>query len=98
MLNGKQKRFLRALGAREKTLVQIGKDGLSYNLFTSVDDALRTHELIKVSLLKSCELEVREAALETAAQSGAEIVQMIGRTFLLYKPNRELGDKRIILP
>ncbi|MBR2801983.1 MAG: YhbY family RNA-binding protein [Erysipelotrichaceae bacterium] len=98
MLSGKQKRFLRALGAKEKVLVQIGKDGLSYNLFNFVDDALRAHELVKVALLKSCELEVREAALETAAQSGAEIVQMIGRTFLLYKPNKELGEKRIILP
>ena len=98
MLSGKQKRYLRALGAKERVLVQIGKDGLSYNLFSSVDDALRAHELVKIALLKSCELEVREAALETAAQSGAEIVQMIGRTFLLYKPNRELGEKRIILP
>lgn len=98
ILKGKQKRYLRSLANTEKAIFQIGKDGVSYNLIAALKDALRTKELIKISLLKSCDEELEKIALELSAQTGSEIVQIIGRTVLLYKPNRDLGEKRIILP
>ena len=45
-------------------LVQIGKAGLSQNLYTSLDDALEAHELVKCNLLKTAPIETREAAIE----------------------------------
>ena len=95
MLSGKQKRYLRSLAVNEKAVFQIGKDGLSDNLYTSVKEALKTRELIKISVLKTCELEMNEIAIEICAHSGAELVQKIGKTLVLYKQSKE---KKIILP
>ena len=53
MLTSKQKSYLRSLAQTEPALFQIGKEGLSDNLIQTVDDALRTHELVKIKLLKT---------------------------------------------
>ncbi len=95
MLGGKQKSFLRALANKERPVVQIGKDNITENLIISISDYLEAHELMKVSLLKSCSLETREAAIEIAANTGSEIVQLIGRTIVLYRKSKE---NRILLP
>ena len=95
MLGGKQKSFLRALANKDRPVVQIGKDNITENLIISISDYLEAHELMKVSLLKSCSLETREAAIEIAANTGSEIVQLIGRTIVLYRKSKE---NRILLP
>lgn len=89
MLNGKQKRYLRALGAQEKAIYQVGKEGLSLALLDGVALALKKRELIKVAILKTCDLETQEVAIEIAAGTGSEVVQIIGRTILFYKPSKE---------
>ena len=73
----------------EMSIVQIGKDGLSYNIFSAIDDYLEVHEIIKVSLLKTCDIDVREAALDISANTRSEIVQIIGRVIVLYRPSKE---------
>ena len=89
MLNGKQKRFLRALGTKERAIVQIGKDGLSYNICNSLNNALTAHELVKVALLKTSPNNVNEVAIELAANCNCEVVQIIGRNILLYRPSSQ---------
>ena len=95
MLTGKQKRYLRALAVNEKAIVQIGKDNLSKNLFNSVKEALKTRELVKISVLKTCELDLNEIVIELCANTNAQHVQTIGRTIVLYKQSK---DKIIKLP
>ncbi|MDY6063012.1 MAG: ribosome assembly RNA-binding protein YhbY [Erysipelotrichaceae bacterium] len=95
MLSGKQKRYLRSLGNNLKAIVIIGKDNLTYNIFNSLEGALKAHELVKVSLLKTCDLDVREVAIELAANTSSEVVQIIGRTIILYKQSK---DRKITLP
>ena len=95
MLNGKQKRYLRAMAVNEKAICQIGKDGLDENLYKAVKENLKARELVKISVLKSCELEMNEIAVELCANSGAELVQKIGRTLVLYKQSK---DRLILLP
>lgn len=89
MLNNKQKKYLRALGNRKKSLFQIGKEGLSYNLFNTVSDSLEAHELVKVNVLKSCTEDFEELTFDLAANTRSEIVQVIGRTILLYRPSKK---------
>ena len=89
MLNGKQKRYLRSMAVNEKAIFQIGKDGLNENLYKSLKEALAARELVKVSVLKSCETEMNEICVELCANSGAQLVQTIGRTVVLYKPSKE---------
>lgn len=95
MLNGKQKRFLRSMANKLKSLVQIGKDGLSYNVIESLNVNLIAHELVKVNLLKTAPLSVNEVAVELAVETKSEIVQIIGKTILFYRPNKE---RKIKLP
>ena len=79
-----------------KSLFQIGKDGLSDNLFETLNDSLEAHELVKCNLLKTCPIETREAAIECASATGSEIVHIIGHTFVLYRKSKEnkLGIKK----
>ncbi|MDO5440196.1 MAG: ribosome assembly RNA-binding protein YhbY [Erysipelotrichaceae bacterium] len=95
MLNGKQKRYLRALANGLKPITQVGKDGINDGLFNSIDDAFNTHELIKINMLKTCEEDLNEIAIEVCANCSCELVQKIGKTLVLYKRAKE---PKILLP
>lgn len=95
MLSGKQKRYLRSLAVNERALFQVGKDGLSYNLFDTLSDSLEAHELVKVHFLKTCTGDLKELAFDLAMNTHSEIVQTIGRTVVLYRPSKE---RKIQLP
>ena len=86
MLTGKQKRQLRALGHKLKAVIQIGKKEIEEALIAETNTALDHHELIKVKLLESCMLDRNEASAVLASACGAEIAQVLGKTFLLYRP------------
>jgi len=86
MLTGKQKRLLRALGHKLKAVIQIGKKEIEEALINETNAALGHHELIKVKLLESCMLDRNEASEMLAGACGADIAQVLGRTFLLYRP------------
>ncbi len=89
MLNGKQKRYLRSMAVTQKAICQIGKEGIDDNLIKAVKENLKARELVKISVLKSCELEMNEIAVELCALTGAELVQKIGRTLVLFKQSKE---------
>ena len=98
-LSGRQKSYLRGLGHHLDPVVHVGREGLSDSLLRSAENALRTRELIKVKLGQNCEIPKKEAARQLAARTGAMLVQLIGRTVLLYLPNDKLPPgKRISLP
>lgn len=87
MLTGKQKHHLRALGHKLKPLILIGKKEIEEALIIETNAALDHHELIKVKLLESCLLDRHEASATLAEACGAEIAQILGKTFLLYRPS-----------
>ena len=96
MLNGKQRRYLRGLGHHLDPVVLVGKDGLTEGLFAALGQALGLHELIKVRLGESAGSDRRAIAEALAESSGAELVQVLGRTLLLYK--RRAEEPSIELP
>ena len=85
MLTGKQKRYLRGLGHDLKPVVQVGKNELSESLLTEMAGSLAKHELIKVRILESCELDRHEVAEKLARAAAAECVHVLGRTLLFYR-------------
>jgi len=95
MLDGKQKRYLRALANSKKAIVTIGKDNITNTVIQALDDALEAHELVKISILKSCILDINEIEIELIKDTKCDLVQQIGRTLVLYRPSKE---KKIILP
>lgn len=95
MLTSKQRAQLRGLANGLDAIFQIGKAGLGDALLKQVDEALEVRELIKLRLLETAPVSVREAADAIAAQTGADVVQVIGSRFVLYRASRE--HKRITL-
>lgn len=96
MLTGKQKRFLRAEAHHLTPIFQVGKGGVNENMITQIKEALEVRELIKVSILQNNSDGKHEVAEGLAAGAGAELVQLIGHTVVLYKESRE--HKTIKLP
>lgn len=86
-LAGKDRRALRALGHHLNPVVQIGQQGITTGVIDAALDALDDHELIKVKVLEGAPIDRKEAAEELATETGAQLAQVLGRTFLLYKPN-----------
>jgi RNA-binding protein len=89
MLNGKQKRFLRGVGHNLNPVVLVGKGEINKPLVEETISALESHELIKVKILESCLMDRHEVAGELAGASASEVVQVLGRTILLYRTAKE---------
>jgi RNA-binding protein len=89
MLTGKQKRFLRGLGHGLKPVITVGKGDVSEALIKETDEALSTHELIKVKILESCMMERHTVGAELSEKCSAGLAQVLGRTLLLYRAAKE---------
>ena len=96
MLTSKQRAYLRGLAAKEDTILQIGKDGITENTAAAMSDALRARELVKGRVLENSLLSAREACEVLSERCRAEQVQVIGSKFVLYKRNET--NPRIELP
>jgi RNA-binding protein len=88
-LSGKQRRYLRSLGHALSPVVQIGRDGLSEPVIAAIAAALDQHELIKIKVGSSSDLERQEAADQAARATGSEVAQVLGNTALLYRRHPE---------
>jgi RNA-binding protein len=93
-ITGKQRAELRAEAHHLDPLVHVGSQGVSPALVQSLDDALRTRELVKVQLGRLIDEKPRAIAERLAQQTGAIVVQVIGRTATLYRENPELERKQ----
>lgn len=96
MLTGKQKVYLRGLANKLDAITQMGKAGVTEALLKQLDEMLNKRELIKITVLETCELTAREAGEEASALLNAELVQVIGKKFILYR--RSQDNPEIILP
>jgi len=79
------RRRLRGLGHALDPVVQIGKLGASDAVAKQVNQALLDHELVKVKLGSECPETRFELAEQIATVPGVNVVQILGRTILLYK-------------
>lgn len=91
-MTSKERAELRAKANGLDTLFQIGKSGVTDTLTEQTDSALTARELIKLRVLETSPLSVREAAEQLAAALGAEVVQVIGTKMVLYRESSELRE------
>nr|WP_317412808.1 ribosome assembly RNA-binding protein YhbY [uncultured Solibaculum sp.] len=89
MLTSKQRAQLRGMANRMETIFQVGKGGIGPALIKQVDDALLARELIKMRVLETSPESSREAADQIAEATHADVVQVIGQRFVLYRPHPE---------
>ena len=95
-MTGKQRRYLRGLGHHLEPVVQVGKEGISEGLVAALDVALETHELVKVKLGESAGADRKTLGAAVAEAVGGELVQVLGRTVLVYR--RRKIDPELTLP
>ena len=88
-LTSKQRSYLRGLANNMDPIIQIGKGGITANLLLQADEALEAREIVKGKVLKNHFGGVKETAEELAAKTGAEVVQVIGSVFVLYRESRK---------
>lgn len=97
--NGKQRRHLRSLGHHLEPVVLLGKHGLTDAVVRAVDEAVGTHELVKVRRGQDCPQDRHEVGAGLDEAIGVEVVQKLGHTVLLYRPRPKDDDReRIKLP
>lgn len=95
MLTSKQRAQLRGIANSYETIFQIGKGGINDQTIKQIDDALTARELIKLRVLETAPVSAREAADETAQKVNADVVQVIGTRFILYRESKD--NKQIYL-
>lgn len=93
-LTGKQRRYLRGLAHHLKPVVLTGASGVTEQVLTKVATELENHELIKVKVNDGPDI-AREVASDVAARVSAELVQVIGKTLVLYKRRAKEPEIRI---
>ena len=95
-MTGKQKSYLRGLAQTIKPTFQIGKDGVNDNMLTDIRNYLNKHELMKISILQNCMME-KEEIVDAFSECGFEVVQVIGKTVILYMHSKNAINP-IVLP
>ncbi len=96
MLTGKQRAFLRGLANSYETILIIGKGEISDNIIMQADTALTARELIKGKVLENSAYSSKECANLLAEKCNADVVQVIGSKFVLYRKNED--EPKIALP
>ncbi|WP_242622737.1 YhbY family RNA-binding protein [Lachnoclostridium sp. Marseille-P6806] len=93
-LNSRQRAYLMSLANELEPIVQIGKNGVSPEAVQSADEAFHGRELLKGAVLKTAPETPRDAAEKLAGRTRSTVVRVIGRRFILYRPDR---DKPVIV-
>jgi RNA-binding protein len=86
-LSKNQIKFLRSLCHDLKPVVMLGQKGLTNEVLHELDIALNHHELVKIKLSVDDREERAKMIDEICQRSEADMVQSIGKTVSLYRPN-----------
>ncbi|HEY3133909.1 MAG TPA: YhbY family RNA-binding protein [Gemmatimonadaceae bacterium] len=97
-MKGRERAELRAEAHHLDPTVHIGQQGLTPSVIISLDDALRTRELVKVKLGKKDDIKPKDVANSLALATNSAVVQVIGRTATLFRENPEMEKRRGDLP
>lgn len=99
ILSSRQKKYLKGRAHDLPPFILIGKEGITEGLIAAAALELVRHELIKVKIGNNSGLEKNETAVILAERTDSALVQLIGKTILLYKKNpKRAKEERIVLP
>ena len=96
-MTSKQRSQLKSIAMTQDAILNIGKESLTEELVSAADEALEARELIKISVLKNCDDDLRAIAEAIAEHTDSEVVQVIGRKIVLYRQARKPENRKIIL-
>ncbi|MGI6020274.1 MAG: YhbY family RNA-binding protein [Lachnospiraceae bacterium] len=84
-MTSKERAHLISIAMKYDAIINIGKGGITPEITANVDEALEARELIKVNVQKNCFDPIRDLAETIAGRTRSEVVQVIGRKFVLYR-------------
>ena len=95
-MTSKQRSYLKGLAMNIEPIFQVGKASITPEYTEAIAEAFNKKELIKISVLKNCMDDPRSIAEVLADRTGSQVVQVIGKKIVLYKPDKK--DPKIVLP
>lgn len=95
-MTSKQRAYLKSLANDLNPVFQVGKSSLTPELTAAVGEAFHNNELIKIGVLKNCMDDPKEIAQIIAERTHSQVVQVIGKKIILYKPDKD--KPKIVLP
>ena len=96
MMTSKQRAYLKGLASTLEPVFQVGKSSVTPEITEAISEAFNNRELIKISVLKNCLDDPRAIAEVIAERTRSQVVQVIGKKIILYKPDKK--NPKIILP
>ena len=97
-MTSKQRSYLKGLAMTTEPIFRIGKSSITPEITAAIAEALEARELIKITVLKNCLDDGNAIAATLAERTHSEVVQVIGRKIVLYKPAKEEKKRKIVLP
>lgn len=97
-MTSKQRAYLRSISSTLEPIFQVGKSSLTPELTNAVAEAIEKRELIKISVLKNCFDDPNEIAQILAERTHSQVVHVIGKKIVLYKPAKDETKRKIVLP
>ena len=95
-MTSKQRAYLKSLASTLDPVFQVGKSSLTPELTEAVGECFNNNELIKIAVLKNCMDDPRAIADMVAERTHSQVVQVIGKKIILYKPDK--NKPKIELP
>ncbi len=88
-LTNPQLKFLKSLAHELKPIIIIGTNGATESLIKELESSLNHHELLKIKIANS-DRDARKAIINNLElQTKSILIQSIGKTFVLFKQNKE---------
>ena len=97
-MTSKQRSYLKGLAMTMDPIFQIGKSSVTPEVTSAIAEALEARELIKITVLKNCLDDGRSIAEVLSERTHSEVVQVIGKKIVLYKPAKDESKRKIVLP
>ena len=97
-MTSKQRAYLKSLAMNMDPIYHVGKASLTTEIIEGIREALEARELVKVGVLKNCIDDPREIAQMIAERTRSELVQVIGKKIVLYRPASDPKKRKIELP
>lgn len=93
MITSKQRAYLRSIASNTDAIIQIGKGGATPEVVESINEAIESREIVKITVLNNCMEDIKDIAGVVSERTRSELVQIIGKKIVLYRRN----DKKPII-
>ncbi len=88
-MTSKQRAYLKSLANSLEPIFQVGKSSLTPEFTEAISEAFNTRELLKIAVLKNCIDDPKEIAAVVAESTHSQVVEVIGKKIILYKPDKK---------